>query len=219
MLNEEIDKGKRVMIEGANATMLDLDFGTYPFVTSSNCSIGGACTGLGIAPTSIGAVVGVAKAYLTRVGSGPMPTELDNEIGQTLRKIGGEFGVTTGRPRRCGWLDLVALKYAQRINRFATLNLTKLDVLSEFDEIKVCVAYDFNGTQLPSFPANLEILTQVKPVYKTFPGWKSDISKCRKFDDLPEKARTYVDFVEKEVGVSAKYIGVGPGREGMIVKY
>eukprot|EP01091_Cochliopodium_minus_P010058 TRINITY_DN261_c0_g1_i1.p1 TRINITY_DN261_c0_g1~~TRINITY_DN261_c0_g1_i1.p1 ORF type:complete len:459 (-),score=159.07 TRINITY_DN261_c0_g1_i1:62-1438(-) len=218
LINESYDQGKRIMVEGANATMLDLDFGTYPFVTSSSCSIGGACTGLGIAPTRIGNVIGVAKAYLTRVGEGPMPTELENDLGQRMRDVGGEYGVTTGRPRRCGWIDLVALKYAQRINQFATLNLTKLDVLSGFSEVKACVAYKYKGDFLPSFPGSLEVLKEVEPVYQSFPGWTEDISKCRKFSELPKNAQTYVRFLEEKVGVGAKYIGVGPGREGMIVQ-
>jgi len=218
LINDSYDKGKRIMVEGANATMLDLDFGTYPFVTSSNCSIGGACTGLGIAPSRIGSVIGVAKAYLTRVGEGPMPTELDNDIGKKMREVGGEFGVTTGRPRRCGWIDLVALKYAHRINQFATLNLTKLDVLSGFSEIKACVGYKYKGSLLDSFPGSLEILKDVEPVYETFPGWKEDISKCRKISDLPQNAVKYIRFLEEKVGVGCKYIGVGPGREGMIVQ-
>jgi len=218
MVNDAILNGKTLLAEGANAALLDLDMGTYPYVTSSSTVAGGICTGLGIAPTRIGNVIGVAKAYLTRVGEGPMATELDNEIGKRMRDVGGEYGVTTGRPRRCGWIDLVALQYAQRINQFATLNLTKLDVLSGFDEVKVCVAYKYKGNVLPSFPGSLEILKDVEPVYESFPGWKEDISKCRKFTDLPENARKYVRFLEEKVGVGAKYIGVGPGREGMIVQ-
>jgi len=219
VINEAFDQGKRIMVEGANATMLDLDFGTYPFVTSSNCSIGGACTGLGLAPSRIGAVVGVAKAYLTRVGEGPMPTELLDDTGKELRDKGGEYGVTTGRPRRCGWLDLVALKYAHKINQFATLNLTKLDVLSGFKEIKVCIGYSYKGIQLASFPANLEVLKDVQPVYKTFPGWNDDLSQCRSFSELPTEAQDYVRFIEDYLQLSAKWIGVGAGREGMIVQH
>lgn len=217
-LNEALDKGRKVMVEGANATMLDLDFGTYPYVTSSNCSIGGASTGLGIPPSKIGATVGVCKAYCTRVGEGPFTTELNDATGEQLRKVGGEFGVTTGRPRRCGWLDLVALKYAHAINNFTALNVTKLDVLSGLPEVKICVGYEYEGRPLPSFPASLEILKDVTPVYATFPGWSEDISKCRSFSDLPSSAQDLIRFIEKQMGVPATWIGVGPGREGMVIQ-
>jgi len=218
-INTAYESGKRIMIEGANATMLDIDFGTYPFVTSSNASIGGAITGLGIAPTKINSVIGISKAYVTRVGAGPFPTELLNETGELIRKIGGEFGTTTGRPRRCGWIDLVALKYVCRINDFAYLNLTKLDVLSALDEIKIATAYSYNGsTYTNTYPSNLEILSECKVEYETFPGWKNDISKVRKMEDLPEKAVKYVKRIEELVGVPIKWIGVGPGREDMIIR-
>jgi adenylosuccinate synthase len=206
------------MVEGANATMLDLDFGTYPYVTSSNCSIGGASTGLGIPPSKIGATVGVCKAYCTRVGEGPFTTELNDATGEQLRKIGGEFGVTTGRPRRCGWLDLVALKYAHAINNFTALNITKLDVLSGLPEVRVCMGYEYMGKPLKSFPASLEILKDVQPVYKSFPGWEQDISKCRDFSELPSSAQDLIRFIEQQVGCPATWIGVGPGREGMIIQ-
>ena len=235
--------GRRIMIEGANATMLDLDHGTYPFVTSSNASIGGAITGLGIAPSRLDAVIGIMKAYTTRVGSGPFPTELDNPIGEKIRTIGGEFGVTTGRPRRCGWLDVVQMRYAQRINNFSVLNMTKLDVLSELDEIKVrradmaqlalcpsiepcagwreyysdarvcvcvcvqlAVRYIYNGKELTSFPANLEVLSKVHVEYETFPGWKCDISKVRSISDLPPSALRFVKRAESLIGVPIGWV-------------
>ena len=216
-LHQSITNGKRVMIEGANATMLDVDHGTYPFVTSSNASIGGAITGLGIPPKVIGGVIGIVKAYTTRVGAGPFPTELDNEIGQKIREIGGEFGVTTGRPRRCGWLDAAAMKYVQMINGFDVINLTKLDVLSHLDEIKLAVAYKHNGKILPSFPASLDVLSEVEVVYESFPGWKSDITKVRKQSDLPTAAYNYVKRIEEIAEVNIKWVGVGAGREAMAI--
>jgi adenylosuccinate synthase len=218
-INNAYDSGKRIMIEGANATMLDIDFGTYPFVTSSNASIGGASTGLGIAPTKIDMVIGITKAYVTRVGAGPFPSELSNDIGDKIREIGKEYGTTTGRPRRCGWIDIVALKYVCRINGFAFLNLTKLDVLSTLEEIKIAVAYSHNGIKYTTtYPSNLEIIKNVEVEYETFPGWKSDISKARKMDDLPQKAVTLIKRIEELVGVPIKWIGVGPGREDMITR-
>jgi adenylosuccinate synthase len=217
-LDKALKAGKRVMVEGANATMLDIDFGTYPFVTSSNASIGGACTGLGLAPTKIGATVGIVKAYTTRVGAGPFPTELNDALGEKLRADGHEFGTTTGRARRCGWLDVVALQYAQAINDFASVNLTKLDVLSEFDEIKLGVAYKVDGAVLPFFPANLEVLGKVEVEYETMPGWKSDISKATTWEELPKAAQTYVRRIEELIGCPVTWIGVGPGREAMVIK-
>jgi len=218
-INNALRDGKRVMIEGANATMLDLDFGTYPFVTSSNASIGGACTGLGIAPTKIDSVIGITKAYVTRVGAGPFPTELNNEIGEKMRSIGHEFGVTTGRPRRCGWLDIVALKYVCTINDFTYLNLTKLDVLSTLPEIKIATGYEINGVQFKEgYPATLDELEKVKVTYETFPGWLCDISAARKMSDLPKKAVDLVYRVEQLTGVPIKWIGVGPGREDMVTR-
>jgi adenylosuccinate synthase len=218
-INSAYEQGKRIMIEGANATMLDIDFGTYPFVTSSNASIGGAMTGLGIAPTKIDMVIGITKAYVTRVGAGPFPTELTNDVGNKIREIGREYGTTTGRPRRCGWIDLVALKYVCRINDFSFLNLTKLDVLSNLEEVKIAVAYRHSGKKYThTYPSNLEIVKNVEVEYETFPGWKSDISKARKMDDLPAKAVTFIKRIEELVGVPIKWIGVGPGREDMIVR-
>jgi len=216
-INDAYNKGKKIMIEGANATMLDIDFGTYPYVTSSNCSVGGAMTGLGISPDKLDAVVGIMKAYTTRVGAGPFPTELDNELGQKIRTKGGEFGTTTGRPRRCGWLDAVAMKYVNIINNFSCVNMTKLDVLSEVDEIKVATEYRHKGEKLTCYPSQLEVLSEVEVVYETFPGWKSDISKVRVIEDLPPNALKYVKRVEEVIGTPIAWVGVGPGREAMAV--
>ena len=217
-VHDALADGRRIMVEGANATMLDLDFGTYPYVTSSNCSIGGACTGLGLPPSRIGAVVGVCKAYATRVGEGPFPTQLDDETGEQLRQVGGEFGVTTGRPRRTGWLDLVALRYAHAINGFSCLNITKLDVLTGLPEVKVCVGYERDGKLLKSFPSSLEVLSECTPVYETFAGWTDDITKCRTMDELPTGASDLVRFIEKSMGIEATWVGVGAGREGMVIQ-
>jgi len=217
-INKAYDAGKKIMIEGANATMLDVDFGTWPYVTSSNASIGGAVTGLGIAPNKIDGVIGIVKAYTTRVGAGPFPTELKDAIGDNMRAIGKEFGTTTGRPRRCGWLDVVALRYTHLINNFTTLNLTKLDVLSNLDEIKIGVAYKYKGAVLESYPSSLEVLSGVTVEYETMPGWKSDISKARYLEDLPTNARKYVERIEQLSGCNIGWVGVGPGREAMAIR-
>ncbi|KAL7589000.1 hypothetical protein Lser_V15G38597 [Lactuca serriola] len=218
-MNESISQKKKVLVEGGQATMLDIDFGTYPFVTSSSPSAGGICTGLGIAPRVLGDVIGVVKAYTTRVGSGPFPTELLGEDGDLLRKAGQEFGTTTGRPRRCGWLDVVALKYVCQINGFSSLNLTKLDVLSDLSEIKLGVSYKHtNGTPMNSFPADLTDLEESKVEYESMPGWQADISSVRSYVDLPKAAREYVERIEELVGVPIHYIGVGPGRDALIYK-
>ncbi|KAI8887027.1 Adenylosuccinate synthetase [Backusella circina FSU 941] len=217
-LNEQIKSGKRVLVEGANALMLDIDYGTYPFVTSSNTSIGGVCTGLGISPQKIGNVIGVVKAYTTRVGGGPFPTEQLNESGEYLQSVGFEFGVTTGRKRRCGWLDLVVVNYSHLVNGYTSFNLTKLDVLDQLPTIKVAVAYHLNGKKMESFPADLSVLEKVEVEYVDLPGWMTDISKITKYEDLPENAKKYIEFIEKETGVPIEWIGVGPGREEMIHK-
>jgi len=217
-VNDAYDAGKKILIEGANATMLDLDFGTYPFVTSSSASIGGACTGLGIAPSLIDCSVGIVKAYTTRVGSGPFPTELLDELGNQIREKGHEYGTTTGRPRRCGWLDTFVLKYTHQINRFTHLNITKLDVLSDLAEIKIGVGYSYKGQKLTHFPSNLEVLANVEVEYETMPGWQSDITKVRSFDELPEAAKKYIKRIEELVGCPIKWVGVGPGRDEMIEK-
>ncbi|XP_041024711.1 adenylosuccinate synthetase 2, chloroplastic [Juglans microcarpa x Juglans regia] len=219
VMNESISEKKKILVEGGQATMLDIDFGTYPFVTSSSPSAGGICTGLGIAPRVIGDLIGVVKAYTTRVGSGPFPTEILGQGGDLLRFAGQEFGTTTGRPRRCGWLDIVALKYCCQINGFSSLNLTKLDVLSELPEIQLGVAYKhIDGTPIKSFPGDLRLLEQLKVEYEVLPGWKSDISSIRNYADLPLAARTYVERIEELVGVPIHYIGIGPGRDALIIK-
>uniref|UniRef100_A0A4W5R958 Adenylosuccinate synthetase n=1 Tax=Hucho hucho TaxID=62062 RepID=A0A4W5R958_9TELE len=207
---------KKILVEGANAALLDIDFGTYPFVTSSNCTVGGVCTGLGIPPLNIGDVYGVVKAYTTRVGIGAFPTEQLNEVGELLQTRGHEVGVTTGRKRRCGWLDLVILRYANMINGFTAFALTKLDILDVMDEIKVGVSYKLKGKKIPYFPANMDVLQKVEVEYEKLPGWKSDTSACRKWEDLPVKAQNYIRFVENHVGVPIKWVGVGKARESMI---
>ncbi|XP_045866024.1 adenylosuccinate synthetase isozyme 1 isoform X2 [Meles meles] len=207
---------KKILVEGANAALLDIDFGTYPFVTSSNCTVGGVCTGLGIPPQNIGEVYGVVKAYTTRVGIGAFPTEQINEIGDLLQSRGHEWGVTTGRKRRCGWLDLMILRYAHMVNGFTALALTKLDILDALDEVKVGVSYKLNGKRIPYFPANQEILQKVEVEYETLPGWKADTTGARKWEDLPPQAQNYVRFVENHVGVAVKWVGVGKSRDSMI---
>lgn len=218
-MNESISQKKKILVEGGQATMLDIDFGTYPFVTSSSPSAGGICTGLGIAPRVVGDLVGVVKAYTTRVGSGPFPTEILGQGGDLLRFAGQEFGTTTGRPRRCGWLDIVALNYCCQINGFSSLNLTKLDVLSDLPEIQLGVAYkQIDGTPVKSFPSDLRLLEQLKVEYEVLPGWKCDISSVRNYEDLPKAARQYVERIEELVGIPVHYIGVGPGRDALIFK-
>ncbi|XP_043914128.1 adenylosuccinate synthetase isozyme 2 [Protopterus annectens] len=207
---------KKILVEGANAALLDIDFGTYPFVTSSNCTVGGVCTGLGMPPQNVGEVYGVVKAYTTRVGIGAFPTEQSDEIGQLLQTRGKEFGVTTGRKRRCGWLDLVLVKYAHMINGFTALALTKLDILDVLEEIKVGVAYTLDGKTIPYFPANQEVLNKVEVQYEILPGWNTDTSNVRTFEDLPEEAKKYVRFIENYLSVPVKWIGVGKSRESMI---
>uniref|UniRef100_A0A671X9H2 Adenylosuccinate synthetase n=1 Tax=Sparus aurata TaxID=8175 RepID=A0A671X9H2_SPAAU len=196
---------KKILVEGANAALLDIDFGTYPFVTSSNCTVGGACTGLGIPPLNIGDVFGVSKAYTTRVGIGAFPTEQLNAVGELLQTRGHEVGVTTGRKRRCGWLDLVIVRYAHMINGFTAIALTKLDILDVLDEIKVGVAYKLNGKRIPHFPANMDVLQKVEVEYETFPGWKTDTSAARKWNDLPAKAQNYIRFIENHIGVPSMF--------------
>ncbi|OVA07007.1 Adenylosuccinate synthetase [Macleaya cordata] len=219
VVNESIAQKKKILVEGGQATMLDIDFGTYPFVTSSSPSAGGICTGLGVAPRVLGDLIGVVKAYTTRVGSGPFPTEMLGKGGDRLRAAGHEYGTTTGRPRRCGWLDIVALKYCCQINGFSSLNLTKLDVLSHLPEIQLGVAYKkIDNTPISSFPGDLHVLEQLKVEYEVLPGWQSDISSIRNYEELPEAARRYVERIEELVGVPVHYIGVGPGRDALIYK-
>lgn len=198
--------------------MLDLDFGTYPFVTSSSTTIGGVCTGLGIPPRLIGPTIGVVKAYTTRVGGGPFPTEQLNDIGVHLQEVGREFGVTTGRRRRCGWLDLVVLRHSCLINGYTALNLTKLDILDDIAEIQVAVGYKVNGKELAGFPADLDVLAQVEVQYETLPGWKESIVQTTTYDALPQNCKSYIAFIEKFLGVGIEWIGVGPGRNSMIKK-
>ncbi len=208
--------GKRVLAEGAQGSLLDVDFGTYPYVTSSHPTVGGACTGLGIPPTSIDRVIGIVKAYCTRVGNGPFPTELHDADGERLRENGHEFGATTGRPRRCGWLDLVALNYTTMINGISEYAITKIDVLSGFDEIKVCTAYRYDGKTTSRFPSETQTLEKVEPVYETLPGWKEDITEVEHIDDLPSAARDYLNFISERTGVDIRMISTGPKREQTI---
>ena len=219
ILNTALEQGKKVLFEGAQATMLDIDHGTYPFVTSSNCTAGGAVTGSGVGPVNIKRVLGVAKAYLTRVGSGPFPTELFDETGDLLGEVGHEYGVTTGRKRRCGWYDAVVVNYAARVNGLTDLALTKLDVLGCLDEIKVCVAYECDGKTYTTVPEHQSVFYHAKPVYETLPGWKCDISGVRNFYQLPREAKDYIDFLEQLAGVRASIITVGPDREQTINRY
>jgi len=215
-INRYLSGNQSILAEGAQGTLLDIDFGSYPFVTSSSTICAGACTGLGVPPSRIGNVFGIVKAYCTRVGSGPFPTELNDATGELLRKTGAEFGATTGRPRRCGWLDLPALKFSVMINGVSSMIMTKPDVLSVFDEIKVCVAYKVDGKETQEIPYNVK--AEIEPVYKTFKGWKRDIGKIRNFEDLPAELKTYIAFIEKETGVSFGIISVGPDRSETIVR-
>jgi len=216
LLNNALEAGKVVLLEGGQGTLLDVDHGTYPFVTSSNPTAGGACTGSGIGPTKITRSIGILKAYTTRVGSGPFPTELLDADGEKLRKIGGEVGVTTGRPRRCGWFDAPIARYATRVNGLTDFFLTKLDVLSDWDQIPVCVAYEIDGKRIEELPASQTDFHHAKPIYENLPGWKTDISGCRTFEDLPKNAQDYVRFLEKVSGARISAIGVGQDRNATI---
>lgn len=210
-VNKYLSEGKTVLAEGAQGAMLDVDFGSYPFVTSSNTTAAGACTGLGIAPSKIGAVVGIFKAYCTRVGGGPFPTELHDETGEQLRQIGHEFGATTGRPRRCGWIDLPALKYAIMLNGVTELVMTKADVLSGFDKIYACTHYVYNGETIDYMPYDICSI-EPKPVFKEIDGWKEDLTGIKTIPEIPEKLMAYVKYLETEVGVPVRYLSVGPDR-------
>jgi len=216
-LNEAIKAGKTILAEGAQGSLLDIDFGTYPFVTSSNTTAAGACTGLGIAPNKVKEVFGIFKAYTTRVGSGPFPTELFDEVGAEMAKVGHEFGAVTGRPRRCGWLDLIALKYACQVNGVTQLNMMKGDVLSGFDSLQVCTAYKYKGKTITHFPYNIEP-ENVTPVYTEFPCWKEDLTKMTSADQLPKELNEYIDFLEKELEVPIKIVSVGPDRTQTILR-
>lgn len=211
-LESRLQLGENILAEGAQGTLLDVDFGTYPYVTSSNASVGGVCTGLGIGPQWLDEIYGVAKAYTTRVGEGPFPSEMEETFGEKIRKRGGEYGATTGRPRRCGWLDLVALKYACRVNGFTGLLLTKMDVLSYLQSIHLCVGYKVKGKTVREFPAGLRRLADCRPVYKEMKGWKGDLSRASKLKDLPLEARKYLDEVEQTIQVPIQWVSVGPDR-------
>lgn len=218
LINDMLDVGKNVLFEGAQGTMLDLDHGTYPFVTSSSPVSGGACVGAGVSPLRINQVIGISKAYTTRVGEGPFPTELSDECGDMICTAGQEFGTTTGRKRRCGWFDSLVVRYSTRINGFTSLALMKLDVLSLFKEIKICIGYEYEGKVYDRFPAHQTIVNKCRPIYEMHPGWLCDISSANRFDDLPIEARNYISRVEELIGTRIEIISVGPGREQSILR-
>ena len=218
LIHNALDEGKKVICEGAQATLLDIDFGSYPFVTSSNPSIGGVCTGSGVGARDIGEVYGVLKAYSSRVGAGPYVTEQNNEIGDTIRELGHEYGTTTKRPRRCGWLDLVALKYAVRLNGITGLAVNHVDTIGKLDNIKLCVAYNFNGKETTDFSTNVDFLNNSYAVYEDFEGNFGDISNCKSFEELPDNAKKYLKRIEDFTGVPVKFLGTGAGRENMIIR-
>jgi adenylosuccinate synthase len=218
LLNQAIAGGKTVLFEGAQGTMLDIDHGTYPFVTSSNASAGGACTGTGVAPTRISGVIGVSKAYITRVGGGPFPTEALDAAGDEMRRRGKEFGAVTGRPRRCGWFDVPLLRYTSAINGFDSIVVTKLDVLDEFDQIPVCVGYKLGGKTICTIPPTVAEVAALEPVYESRPGWQSSTFGISNYDDLPAKARDYLAYLEKQTGVEVGCISTGPERQQTIVR-
>ena len=211
LVNNYLKQGKKILAEGAQGTMLDIDFGSYPFVTSSNTTTAGACTGLGIAPNKIGEVIGIFKAYCTRVGGGPFPSELDNEVGEELRQIGHEFGATTGRPRRTGWIDLPALKYAIMLNGVTQMVMTKADILSGFEKIYACTHYEYAGEIIDYMPYDI-CATEAKPIFKEIEGWHEDLTGITKVDQIPVKLKNYISYLEKELGVPVKYLSVGPDR-------
>ncbi len=217
LLHQDIKAGKSLLFEGAQGTLLDVDHGTYPFVTSSSTCSGGACTGSGVSPREIHEVVGISKAYATRVGSGPFPTELEDETGELLRQAGREFGSTTGRPRRCGWFDALVARYAVRVNGLSGIAITKLDVLSGLETVKVCTAYTYQGVVLDEIPASLEIMEQCSPIYEELPGWSEDITGAKSLDDLPANARAYVTRIEELSGAPIVLVSVGPRRDETIM--
>ncbi|MEX0686388.1 MAG: adenylosuccinate synthase [Balneolales bacterium] len=216
ILRDANDAGKNILLEGAQGALLDIDHGTYPFVTSSSPTSGGACIGTGLPPSAINHVMGITKAYVTRVGNGPFPTELDNTEGDRIREQGGEFGATTGRPRRCGWLDLVALRYAVRVNGIDELTITKLDVLDVFDSIRACTTYKIDGNETKDFPLNLDKMNKIKPVFREFKGWGTSTRKCRSYEELPEETRTYLSFIQEYIQVPLVLLSTGPDREETI---
>jgi adenylosuccinate synthase len=216
ILNNDLKAGKKALFEGAQGTLLDIDHGNYPYVTSSSTCAGGACTGSGVSPREIHEIIGISKAYVTRVGSGPFPTELQDADGEELRRIGGEFGATTGRPRRCGWFDAMVVRYAVRVNGLTGIALTKLDVLSEFDTIKVCIGYTCDGKIMETLPAQLELFEKCQPVYEELPGWKQDITAVSSFEELPATAQSYVHRLEELAGCPIVLVSVGPRRDQTI---
>jgi len=216
-LNQGLKQGKKILAEGAQGALLDVDHGTYPFVTSSNPTAGGACTGLGIPPTAVHSIVGIVKAYCTRVGNGPFPTELTEATGERLRSVGHEFGATTGRPRRCGWFDAVAMRYSAMINGLERIAITKLDVLDQFDEIKVCIGYEYGGKRLKTFPTDVKSLTHITPIYELFEGWKTILAGITSYADLPTNARRYIEALAHLSGTSLGIVSVGPRRDQTIV--
>lgn len=218
LLYDALIEDKKVLLEGAQGTLLDIDLGTYPYVTSSHPTSGGFCVGAGIGPNMIGEVIGVVKAYTTRVGKGPFPTELTDEIGDRIRIKGKEFGTTTGRPRRTGWFDGVMVRYTARVNGLTSISLMLLDVLSGFDKIKMCIGYEYNGEIITNFPASLKVLSQCKPIYKDFDGWTEDISTARSFEELPLNAKRYIEAIEDYTKLPVKIISVGPKREETIIR-
>jgi adenylosuccinate synthase len=215
-LNAEIDRGKRVLFEGAQGTLLDLDHGTYPFVTSSSASAGGACTGTGVGPTRIQSAVGVSKAYATRVGSGPFPTEAQGPEGEKIRERGGEYGAVTGRPRRCGWFDVAAARYSARVNHLDSLIITKLDILDSLSEIPVGLEYEYQGKRFTDFPPDIERLDQVQVHYRMLPGWQQPTFGLRDFSKLPQKAKDYLQFLSDQVGVEIAMVSTGPERDQVL---
>lgn len=218
MLHEALEQNQTILLEGAQGTFLDVDHGTYPFVTSSNCSTGGACTGSGLPPTAVKTVTGILKAYTTRVGNGPFPTELANDIGTHLQTKGHEFGTTTGRIRRCGWLDLAMALYARRVNGITEWAITKLDVLSGLETLKICTGYKYQGKLLKGYPADTAIMDDIEPVYQSFTGWEGALEGCKSYADLPAEARQYLSFIEDFTGAANRYISVGPERNQTLVK-
>lgn len=217
VLNDALKGGQNVLFEGAQATLLDLDHGTFPYVTSSHPIAGGACIGAGVGPTKINKVIGTVKAYTTRVGEGPFPTELKNEIGDHIREQGREYGTTTGRPRRCGWLDAAVVRYAGIISGIDYMAITRLDILDQLDTLKLCVGYKYKGETLKEFPASLKVLAEVEPIYEELPGWKTDTSKIRSYQELPENARKYVERLSEVADIKIGIVSVGPGREQTII--
>ena len=217
LLHDELKAGKKVLFEGAQATMLDIDYGTYPYVTASHPVSGGVCVGAGVAPRDIDKVVGVVKAYCTRVGEGPFPTEQLNEVGDKIRELGHEFGTVTGRPRRTGWLDACVVRYAGLLSGIDYMAITRLDILDTLPEIKMCVGYKYNGEVINEIPASLKVLAEVEPVYETFEGWQTDISGIRKYEDLPEKARKYLERLAEVTGIELGIVSVGPNRDQTII--